>query len=154
VSGLGCGDVARAGFVASLLATLGGSACQKRIEARHLEWAIGWANWFGAKKVRFLALKDFIEFLRWEQPTSATPKERNLVKSMACPALFENTARLEDESIFWTDVLSAKNTLTRDLEKWFLELKQLEDPTDRSPWNDRMKKWRKARFLDPQTPGA
>ena len=61
VSALECGDVARAGFAASLLASMAWQ--RNEPSASQIEYAVGWANWFGAMKLRYFAIDDYCAFL-------------------------------------------------------------------------------------------
>jgi hypothetical protein len=64
-NGAECGDVARAGFVASLLIGADFSEqINKRVSADDFKRALGWANWFGAQKIRFFSLDDYLKFIR------------------------------------------------------------------------------------------
>ena len=63
---LGSGDVARAGFVASLTASMYWQSAAT-LQHEWLEYAAAWANWFGATKATFFSIEDFLDAISLHQ---------------------------------------------------------------------------------------
>lgn len=64
--GLGCGDSARAGFVAAVacLTNFQGVRKGKTLPKRSIDMAVAWLNWFGLQKLRHFGLENYLKFLR------------------------------------------------------------------------------------------
>jgi len=69
-NGAECGDVARAGFVAALLAATDfNHRTAALLQPKDLERALEWANWFGAWKIRYFSVEDYVQFIKSHQST-------------------------------------------------------------------------------------
>jgi hypothetical protein len=141
-SGLECGDVSRAGFVASLLASTGFDR-KTAPPAEAYDWAAAWLNWFGWHKLRFFALDPYLDFLRkwnWSSsdlryPGGGIPSKLDLHPD-GNPAV---------GPVILNDELFAGGSLHPDLEKWLVDCERLFG-SDRTPWSKQIDSWSIERF--------
>lgn len=158
VSGLSCGDVARAGFVASVLSSMGWR--YGRLSCDAIQYAVGWLNWFGYHKVRFFALDDFLAFV--QKHASDINKSLCVKDVMTQEVLYPNAGndevqvkivfkkavedgQLATECVRWKEwlgkFLTAQEKGEAELEYVSVDCK--EDPV--ALWNEEVMKWQKAR---------
>jgi hypothetical protein len=138
-NGLGCGDVARAGFTASLLASMNFGQ-PRTIKPEWIEWAIGWANWFGTQKVKFFSLEDYLEFIKEQAPL--------ITKDLVCGtnALLHGRRTFGPKShslAFQFGPLIQANEIVPEASRWLLSL--IIHTTDRSVWDHEVELWQKSR---------
>jgi hypothetical protein len=141
-NGTECGDVSRAGFVAALLLL---ASDPKKLQTTTLpmdgvERAVEWANWFGATKLQFFSLYDYIAFLqrRWKRITA-------LVNGRQRPGLGKSS-EYQDLNIR-TDNAFLYGKHHPSLLVWNKVLKKLGDEGSRRIWDEKIIKWVKARRL-------
>lgn len=67
--GLGCGDCARAGFVAAIacLTNFSPVAKDEELSSNSVDAAVAWLNWFGLQKLRHFGLEEYLEFLKGQK---------------------------------------------------------------------------------------
>jgi sugar/nucleoside kinase (ribokinase family) len=139
--GLGCGDVARAGFVASALATMDYSDDLSKLTEPAIKWAIGWANWFGYQKLRYFSLRDFLDYVRRhdEHLELRHDVSRQLVGTVtiASPSCCA-------EEIAFEPFLGSAGHAADGLETWLTTATQLLGE-NRRPWDDRIQRWQERR---------
>lgn len=140
-NGIACGDASRAGFVAALLLQSPNSPRATVRSAAHLEFALAWANWFGACKLQFFSLNDYIAFLR-RKATSIC----DAVRKSEYPPLGES-GDIHD-LIFRTQDVFVDGKPNLALERWKKMTEVLRDEKNRQPWEERIKQWAKARQSD------
>jgi hypothetical protein len=146
-SGLECGDVSRAAFVASLLASRGFEKLTAIPEDAY-EWAIAWLNWFGWHKLRFFALDPFLRFVKRQSWTKSDLK----YAGGGIPhevGLHPGEGDAVEPRILIDDVFVGGD-LHPGIQEWLKRTKQLVD-ADRAEWSGDVRRWSDDRF-GPRTP--
>lgn len=147
-SGLECGDVARAGFTASLLASAAYAAVPDPLPLPILERALGWLNWFGAEKLRYFALDDFVryvstkaEVLERELPWNEAATGDSLEISVGDPAT--------THPVRFSNLLQGTG-LSPAADRWFQWYGRLLGGAEgsREHWEREIRIWRRARGME------
>lgn len=139
-NGTECGDASRAGFVASLILLSPDPYNLWGIvqSPHHLQRAVEWGNWFGACKMQFFSLYDYIDFLKL--------RATDILKaiSLVRPPCLGGSGDFCDLN-FRTEPAVANGKLCDGLEKWQARTKALRNPRNRELWEMRVREWAEAR---------
>lgn len=142
-SGLECGDVARAGLTASLLASMGDALNPHALTPEALEWGIGWANWFGQQKLKYFALDDYLHFVRGLNiPQSRLRYTEGLLPDDGEVNMGEgaNLVRMA------FGPLTSRRGLVKEARAWSKWFKRFMHPrTGRRAWEREIQAWQEAR---------
>jgi hypothetical protein len=140
-NGLGCGDVARAGMTAAILLLgrgAGGEVCW--------DHAVAWGNYFGAAKVRFFGVEDFLSWLHSRAGVilAAMTSSRGFGPGSRVKMPPEDPGKVES----FTDHAIVNGDLLSDLKSHLHECRALIDPRSRERFEKAISEWRIARQLN------
>ena len=147
-NGLQCGDMARAGFVASIVASMGEENEQPSLA--DVEYAVGWANWFGMQKIRFFTLEDYLTFLKSDDVKTWLHRHLKRRKNKKIFTRLRPSDAPEDVMCNFVFKNACKETTLCKGLKQYRDTAYEMLGTDRNKWQKTVDAWYKARRFGKQ----